>query len=44
MDIVDLFENVFWNTATSMVNLLMPIISITLIIKIVHYFIIKGSD
>lgn len=44
MDIVDLFENIFWNVATNMVYLIMPLISITLIIKIIHYFIIKGSD
>lgn len=44
MDIVDLFENVFWEVATNMVVLIMPLISITLIIKILYYFIIKGTD
>ena len=41
MNIVDLFENVFWEVATNMAYLIMPLISITLIIKIIHYFIIK---
>lgn len=44
MDIVDLFESVFWEVATNMVVLIMPLISITLIIKILYYFIIKGTD
>ena len=44
MDIVELFEQVFWNVAQNMALLIMPLISITLIIKIIHYFIIKGTD
>ena len=44
MNIIDLFESVFWNVATNMVYLIMPLISITIIIKIIHYFIIKGTD
>lgn len=44
MDIVSLFEQVFWNVAQNMALLIMPLISITLIIKIIHYFIIKGTD
>ncbi len=44
MDIVNLFEQVFWNVAQNMALLIMPLISINLIIKIIHYFIIKGTD
>ena len=44
MDIVNLFEQVFWNVAQNMALLIMPLISITLIIKIIHYFIIRGTD
>ena len=41
---VELWESVFWETATQMAQIIMPIISIILIIKIIHYFIIRGTD
>lgn len=44
MSITSLFESVFWNTATQMALIIMPIISITIIVKIIHYFIIKAGD
>lgn len=40
----ELWESVFWETATKMAAIIMPIISITLIIKIIHYFIVRGTD
>lgn len=44
MDIVNLFNTIFWNTAQQMALLIMPIISIIVIIKAIHFFIIKGTD
>ena len=41
---VELFEDIFWETAVASVGLLMPIISISLIIKLIHWIIIRGSD
>lgn len=41
---IDLFEDIFWETATQAAVLFMPIISIILIVKLIHYFIIRGSD
>lgn len=41
---VDLFEDIFWETATQCVVLFLPIIAIILTIKIIHFLIIRGTD
>ena len=44
MDLVNIFKDLFWETATQGVVLIVPIISIILIMKLIHSVIIRGSD
>ena len=39
--ITTLFTDIFWETAQHLAVVIMPIITLILIVKLVHYFIIK---
>lgn len=39
--IATLFEDIFWATAEKMAVIIMPIITLIIIVKLIHYFIIK---
>lgn len=41
MDIGLIFENTFWNVATSMVNVIMPILALFLVFRLVHDLLFK---
>lgn len=39
--ITNLFTDIFWATAQNIATIIMPIITLIIIMKLVHYFIIK---
>lgn len=41
---LEIFENLFWLTATQAVKLFVPIISIILLFKLIHLILFKGLD
>lgn len=41
---VELFESIFWETATQSVVLFVPILSVIIISKLIHFFIIRSAE
>ena len=39
----ELFESFFWETATSLVNVIVPILALFLVFRLVHDLLYKGS-